>query len=160
MLIYNAFTKFFRVCSSFVGHLGGVQRVTIADTCSTPGHALHEIGHALGLLHEHSRPDRDRYIRIIYENIEDSANEIHFRKVSQELFKSVPDVDYDIQSVMHYSAYAFTSPVGIDQPTIMIREDADLEELMCDNLLPMGQRTQLSYKDKLRINLMYGCSGE
>lgn len=33
--------------------------------------ALHEFLHALGFVHEHTRPDRDTYVRVFYENIED-----------------------------------------------------------------------------------------
>ena len=145
---------------SHVGRRGGEQIVTIADHCSSPGHAIHGIGHALGMWHEHSRPDRDNYIEIIYRNLEFSRYDIYFRKTSLELFKSVPDVGYDIQSVMHYSAYAFASMVGIDRPTIRIKDSANLTELECENRLPMGQRRQLSYKDTIRLNLLYRCSGK
>ena len=145
---------------SYVGRHGGEQIVTIADRCSSSGHAIHELGHALGMWHEHSRPDRDNYIEIINRNLEFSQYEIYFRKTSLELFKSVPDVGYDIQSVMHYSPYAFASTVGIDRPTIRINDNANLTELECENRLPMGQRRQLSYKDTIRLNLLYRCSGK
>lgn len=40
------------------------------DTCfRTIGHPIHEMLHTLGLYHEHMRPDRDKYITIIWENI-------------------------------------------------------------------------------------------
>ena len=33
------------------------------------GDALHELFHTLGRIHEHNRPDRDRYIRVLWGNI-------------------------------------------------------------------------------------------
>ena len=145
---------------SNVGRIGGAQRVTLAPSCSSVGNALHELGHALGLLHEHSRPDRDTYIMVMLENLKHPRYANNFEKISQELFKTIPDVGYDIQSIMHYSKFAFGMTVGIDKMTIMIKNDSGLEELQCLNRLKLGQREQLSYKDKLRINALYKCAGE
>lgn len=36
---------------------------------------IHELGHVIGLIHEHQRYDRDKYVKVIYENV---------RNVSQE----------------------------------------------------------------------------
>ena len=116
---------------------------------------VHLLGNALGLWQEHTRPDRDDYIEIVYKNIveEDRAE---FLKMN-ETFNLVPDVGYDIQSIMHFGPYAFSINGG---KTIKIKEGAYLEESNCPNLLPMGQRERLSYKDKLRMNSLYSCDSK
>jgi len=130
----------------------------MGDGCASPGTAIHELGHALGLWHEHSRTDRERYIQVHLENLLQPEDEKHFRMITPELFKTVPDVGYDIESVMHYSPYAFAR--NFSSPTIRIQPDADLDVLKCENRLRMGQRDQLSYRDKLRLNKLYNCTGE
>lgn len=40
------------------------------NTCFyTIGHTIHEMLHTLGVYHEHMRPDRDKYITIMWNNI-------------------------------------------------------------------------------------------
>lgn len=45
---------------SYLGYQGGMQNLSLAD--SNPGVAIHELGHALGLIHEHQRSDRNTKI--------------------------------------------------------------------------------------------------
>ena len=61
---------------------------------------LHEIAHALGVVHEHQRPIRDNYITILYQNVEPSMK-IWFQKYNPAAIKS-HNVDYELSSVMHY----------------------------------------------------------
>ena len=132
----------------------------MSDFCRGKGHAIHEIGHTIGLWHEHSRPDRDTFIEVLFNNIIETEQE-NFGKLDSEKFNLVPDVGYDIESIMHYGPYAFSKESrGPDQPTIRLREDAPLDYKNCPNLLSMGQRDQLSYLDKLRVNKLYTCTGE
>ena len=58
-------------CFSSVGRSGGMQVVSLAPTClqKGPGIVLHELMHVLGFWHEHSRADRDHYIRVNWNEI-------------------------------------------------------------------------------------------
>lgn len=129
------------------------------DLCFSKGNAMHLIGHAIGLWHEHSRPDRDTYIEVLFDNIIETEWS-WFGKLTAENFNFVPDVGYDIESIMHYGPYAFSKDQnGTNLTTIRLREDAPLDYKQCSNLLSMGQRDQLSYLDKLRANRLYSCDG-
>lgn len=55
-------------CSSAIGRRGGRQTINLAAGCYRLIPA-HEIFHALGRLHEQSRPDRDNFITINMDNI-------------------------------------------------------------------------------------------
>ena len=60
-------------CYSFIGRTrrSGAQRISLAPGCVRYGFgtAVHEMMHALGFFHEQSRTDRDRFVRIAWENI-------------------------------------------------------------------------------------------
>jgi len=60
----------------------------------------HELGHALGLFHEHARWDRDQFITVHYENIK-PGREGDYDWIPQTnwLVSSTP---YDYFSIMHY----------------------------------------------------------
>ncbi|KAL3071229.1 hypothetical protein niasHT_035555 [Heterodera trifolii] len=91
-------------CFSFVGKVGGRQLLSLAAGCLHDYIIWHEVMHALGLEHEHQRPDRDKFIRIHWENVEPDKH-LNFEKIPHA------DVDlyhtYDYHSLMHYDGTAF-----------------------------------------------------
>jgi len=99
---------------------------------------VHEIGHALGLWHEQSRADRNSYVRIVWENIDED----HKYNFDQHLTDGKDFGEYDYQSIMHYPSYAFSKN---GQQTIIPLMDG----------VEIGQRNHLSEKDMAAINAMY-----
>ena len=67
---------------------------------------IHELGHCLGLVHEHQRPDRDLYVSIIWDNIL-TGKEFNFDIVDNPLYVE-QDFPYDYHSIMHYSSVSFS----------------------------------------------------
>ena len=58
---------------------------------------VHELLHTLGFVHEHTRPDRDDFISVNFDNIE-PGKEKYFEKRMQGTRNNAP---YDVLSVMH-----------------------------------------------------------
>ena len=84
-------------CWSYVGRINGKQQIALdSDGCGVSG-ALHEMGHALGLHHEQSRPDRDKYVRVRLDLIAE-ADRFNW-DIEPE---SRGYGNYDYYSIMHY----------------------------------------------------------
>ncbi len=101
-----------RGCWSFVGCQGGKQDLNLSYGCEHYLTVTHEILHAAGVYHEQSRPDRDEYVKIHWDNIQKGA-ESNFKKMNY--YAVMDDTPYDYRSIMHYGGRDF----GINnRPTI------------------------------------------
>ena len=88
--------------NSYVGMIGGSQVMNIFNWSSVYTIA-HEIGHALGLIHEHQRSGRDSYVTINYSYIQ-SGYEGNFYIAGSTNYGT-----YDFDSVMHYNKCIFST---------------------------------------------------
>uniref|UniRef100_A0AAZ3RNH6 Metalloendopeptidase n=1 Tax=Oncorhynchus tshawytscha TaxID=74940 RepID=A0AAZ3RNH6_ONCTS len=103
--------------------------------------ASHELMHALGFVHEHSRIDRDNYVTVLWENIWKD------RVRNFEKFKTNSlGVPYDYDSIMHFGMYSYSED---GDPTIKPKRK--------NHNTHLGQRTGLSQLDKMKINKLYKC---
>ena len=75
--------------------------------CMSFSTIVHEIGHAIGYWHEHSRPDRDEHVKIHFSRIRDGFVG-QFDKLPASSVNSY-GTPYDAISIMHYREYYFST---------------------------------------------------
>ncbi|KAL3881692.1 hypothetical protein ACJMK2_028096, partial [Sinanodonta woodiana] len=134
-------------CWSNIGRLGGEQRVSLGRGCEQLGVAIHEITHALGFWHEQARPDRDKFIKVLKENV--SPRYLPDFEIVARNLTTGRGYPYDYESVMHYSSKAFTNTGEDTIEVIGIGKKLKLE---------IGQRMGLSTHDIAQLRDIYGCT--
>ncbi|XP_039292598.1 astacin-like metalloendopeptidase [Nilaparvata lugens] len=134
-------------CYAILGYrteIGPIPVNYMSPQClSYAGTIQHELLHVLGLMHEQARTDRDAYVDVLWDNIE----EAHYNDFSRAYPGSATafGLPYNIMSVMHYPNIAFSKN---GKPTILYKKDPSTE---------MGQRVGVTEGDLEKVRRMYNC---
>lgn len=128
-------------CWSYLGRQGFEQAINLGEGCLSRHTVFHETFHALGKVHEQSRPDRDEHIEVLLDNV---------KKDKKDNFDINPDIDtagtrYDLWSIMHNGPTKF----GINgTETIRVRNNPDAE---------FGMTEEPTWSDMFELNHAYRC---
>lgn len=130
-------------CHSQLGFSGKTQGIGLGIGCRSKGTIIHETLHALGFYHEQSRPDRDSFVKVIMDNVQEKYKK-NFEKMYPPLIDT-QGLDYDYNSIMHYDGYSFG--INRDKPTLVpLQKNVEI-----------GQRYGMSQLDIVQLQRLYGC---
>ncbi|KAK7084392.1 Meprin A subunit beta [Halocaridina rubra] len=132
-------------CWSYVGRIGGRQQLSLDNGCIYHGTIIHELMHALGFYHEHTRDDRDNYVVINYQNI-DPSMAYNFDKDTNWQYVGE---NYQYYSIMHYGKYAFSIQWGVLETIVPLQAGIDLTD-------PYDKPNMLD-SDANQIKNLYSC---
>ncbi|XP_048729823.1 zinc metalloproteinase nas-13-like [Ostrea edulis] len=130
-------------CYSSIGRDTGPQDLVLGTSCYYKGVIMHEMNHAVGFFHEQSRYDRDDYILVNWENVQDDKTR-DFTKQQKNIMDTLGTL-YDYGSIMHYGATIFSKN---GKPTLVPKFNTHGT---------MGQRSGFSEMDIWKIKKLYGC---
>ncbi len=133
---------FFKYSSTGPNLVSGSNPQTVEINLLTRGQICHEMGHSLGLDHEHQRANRDTYITVLYGNVTPGNN-----GAFDILPGGVPFGAYDFESVMHYGRNVYSTAPGLD--TIQIKPGYEKYQRRLSN-------AALSPTDRAHLASLYG----
>ncbi|MFH0976037.1 MAG: M12 family metallopeptidase [Spirochaetota bacterium] len=115
---------------SSIGENNSQCRMIFGRSYSDISVIVHELGHCLGLVHEHQRPDRDLYVNIIWNNIL-TGKDYNFDLIDNPLYIE-QKFEYDYLSIMHYDKTAFSingSPTIVSKTANQIDPSEEITDL-------------------------------
>ncbi|XP_060067916.1 meprin A subunit beta-like [Ylistrum balloti] len=132
------------VCKTdHIGMAGDRQRLYLTDSCMFKRDIMSLLLLTMGLFHEHQRPDRDQYIQVHMDNVQDAARPMFAKIPASET--DLLGFPYDFESITHFNPYAFAK--DHTSPTI----SAVLSGVS------FGNTHTLSYHDVLKVQTLYIC---
>ncbi|XP_001653146.2 astacin-like metalloprotease toxin 2 isoform X2 [Aedes aegypti] len=133
-------------CWADTGRSLGVSQLNLGPGCfDNEGTVLHELMHTLGFLHQHTRPDRDQYVQVQYENIIQRPEILFNFEIIEPWTSLAFPLPYDYDSIMHYKPFMYS----IDPQRLVTVASRN------PTVTTIGQRDQLSTLDIISINFLY-----
>ncbi|XP_061178005.1 bone morphogenetic protein 1-like [Saccostrea echinata] len=122
------------------------QLLGLSKGCMSIPVILHELGHALGMIHPMSRDDRNSFIDVRIQNIKPGADRNFMTMRDRGYMYFALRVPYDYKSIMQYS------------PTIWSwNGDPTMVTLKPEYQSVLGNADDVSFYDKLYIHRRYHC---
>jgi hypothetical protein len=151
--------------SDKVNEEDNINVVQVAGCGQNWGRIAHEIGHVLGLGHEHTRGDRDYYITMLWSNIDGP------KKFCRAIWdqRALADTDYDYDSIMHNApTQAAKRSSGCKKVVydgkedclafLPSREKLEQQRQTAGRNIEPGQRDHLSAGDIALVKILYPAS--
>lgn len=141
-------------CYSRLGRTGGKQILSIGIGCESIGIILHEVAHSIGLVHQHTRSDRDTHMRVFPARAE-PYGQGYFDTYDLAIFGTnslvANQYSFDAGSIMRWGEKAY-SMTDID-------DGSTIESLVANTTLGQvfGQNSRLSVGDVKTIRHLYSC---
>lgn len=154
----------------------GENIVNIASGCVNVGTVIHLVLHALGMFHEHQRPDRDNFVQIVTTNVDSNriGGNVGTTKYDTVFTKAPEGLNawtnitvskpYDFSSIMHNGPchYSVSEEFGGGpgactlEPTL--KAAPGKEQVFIGQQGNIGNRATLSAGDVWMLSQLYSCA--